>query len=254
MCLILFAYRYHPRYELVLIGNRDEYYDRPTAPLAWWDDAPAVLAGRDLAAGGTWLGVTRAGRFAAITNYRDPRAVRADAPSRGPLVGDYLKGDSPAWDYLQALRTRAADYNGFNLLLGDSEGVFYFSNQGGAPRRLAPGLYGLSNHLLDTPWPKVKRGKQALAALLDDGAEPEVARLLAPLTDRAPADDADLPNTGVDLLWERLLSPLFIESRERGYGTRSSSVLRVSREGEVRLAEKSWPTGTMREFQFTAEA
>lgn len=247
MCLILFAYRQHPQYELVLIGNRDEYYARPTAPLAWWHDAPALLAGRDLAAGGTWLGVTRNGRFAAITNYRDPRSARPDAPSRGPLVSDYLKGDCPAWDYLLNLQARAAEYNGFNLLLGDAEGLCYFSNQGGAPQRLEPGLYGLSNHLLNTPWPKVERGRQALALLLQGGAEPETAHLLHLLTDRNPADDPDLPDTGAGLAWERLLSPLFITSPD--YGTRSSSVLRVSQKRRVTLAEKTWPEGTVREFE-----
>ncbi|MFO1432105.1 MAG: NRDE family protein [Candidatus Competibacteraceae bacterium] len=248
MCLILFAYRYRPKYELLLAANRDEYYNRPTAPMAFWEDAPDLLAGRDLAAGGTWFGVTRQGRFAAITNYRDPRTVRPEAPSRGPLVSDYLRGRESAWDYLQHLLPRAALYNGFNLLLGDAEGLFYYSNQGGAPQVLEPGLYGLSNHLLSTPWPKVKRGLEGLAALLDATTEPDTAALLRLLEDRRRAPDHLLPNTGVDLEWERLLSPLFIESPN--YGTRSSTVLRIGRQDGIEVTEKTWPEGSVRAFHF----
>jgi uncharacterized protein with NRDE domain len=248
MCLILFAYRFRPEYELLLAANRDEYYDRPAAPLAFWEEAPDLLAGRDLAAGGTWLGVTRDGRFAAITNYRNPRTLRPDAPSRGPLVSDYLRGRESAWEYLQNLLPRAAVYNGFNLLLGDVERLFYYSNQGGAPQALEPGLYGLSNHLLSTPWPKVERGLKGLATLLDETTEPDAAALLRLLEDRRRAPDHLLPSTGVDLEWERLLSPLFIESPT--YGTRSSTVLRISRQGGIEVTEKAWPEGSVRAFHF----
>lgn len=247
MCLILFAYHTHPRYELVLAANRDEFYARPTLPMAFWEDAPDLLAGRDLEAGGTWLGVTRQGRFAAITNYRDPANMRPKAPSRGALVSDYLRGDAAAWDYLVCLAPHAADYNGFNLLLGDAEGLFYYSNQQGTPRALAPGLYGLSNHLLDTPWPKVERGRRGLAALLKADPEPSGDALLELLANRAWATDAELPNTGVSREWERALSPLFIETP--GYGTRSSTVLRIAAEGEMWVLEKTWPEGGIREFR-----
>ncbi len=247
MCLILFAYRAHPRYELLLAANRDEYYSRPTAPLGFWDEAPDLLAGRDLVAGGTWLGVTRDGRFAAITNYRHSAAqVRPDAPSRGPLVSDYLKGGELGWDYLQGLLPNAADYNGFNLLLGDSSGLFYYSNQGGEPQLLEPGLYGLSNHLLNTPWPKVEWGRRGLATLLDREAEPDTAALLSLLEDRQRAPDEELPDTGVGLELERVCSSLFIESSD--YGTRSSTILRVSRQSQVTLLEKTWDDGSIREF------
>lgn len=248
MCLILFAYRVHPRYELVLAANRDEFYARPTAPLGFWDDVPDLLAGRDLKEGGTWLGITRRGRFAAITNYRDPSRFRPDAPSRGTLVSDYLSGTESAQEYLARIASRGADYNGFNLLLGGISGLFYYSNQGGgSPRALTPGLYGLSNHLLNTPWPKVDRGRQGLAALLEDGAELTPEALLALLTDRARPADADLPNTGVTLEWERVLSPLFIESPD--YGTRSSTALLVEKGGIVQVAEKTWADGKTREFR-----
>src|SRR5258706_6908216 len=156
MCLILFAWQAHPDYPLVVAANRDEWRDRPTAPAAWWDDAPDILAGRDLEAGGTWLGVTRAGRFAAITNFRDPSDRKSTAPSRGQLVADFLRGDDAPRDYLAALAAKAARYNGFNLLLADDKSMCYFGSREGEIIDVAPGIHGLSNHLLDEPWPKVK--------------------------------------------------------------------------------------------------
>ena len=249
MCLILFAYRIHPHYRLLVAANRDEFYARPTAPMAFWEEAPDLLAGRDLAAGGTWLGITRQGRFAAITNYRDPCNVRPDAPSRGALVSGYLQGQEPARDYLNRLIPKARDYNGFNLLLGDAEGLCYYSNQDGAPRILSPGLYGLSNHLLDTPWPKVERGRRQLGALLERQADPSPADLLQLLADRTPVPDEALPRTGVSLAWERTLSPMFIASPN--YGTRSSTVLQLAAGGAVYVAEKTWVSGEIREFQFS---
>jgi uncharacterized protein with NRDE domain len=247
MCLILFAYRWHPHYPLVLAANRDEFYDRPTAPLAFWPENLALLAGRDLAAGGTWLGVNRQGRLAAITNYRDPANFRPQAPSRGPLVSDFLQSQEPAQTYLQRLQLQADDYNGFNLLLGDDEGLHYYSNQGGEPRVLSPGLYGLSNHLLNTPWPKVERGKRDLAAALSRTAELVPETLWPVLGDRTPAPDEALPATGVSLEWERALSPLFIATP--GYGTRSSTLLWIDPQHQVTVQEKSWPQGDLRTFQ-----
>jgi uncharacterized protein with NRDE domain len=246
MCLILFAYRTHPDYELVVAANRDEFYARPTAPLAFWDDAPEVLAGRDLQAGGTWLGITRAGRFAALTNYRDPARLLPEAPSRGRLVGTCLRDAAPARTALDRLAPTAAAYNGFNLLLGDGEGLYYFSNLTGDYRTLAPGWYGLSNHLLDTGWPKVRRGLTALRQALDRRRDPDPDDLLSLLTDRTPAPDAELPRTGVPLDWERWLSPLFIDAP--GYGTRSSTVLLADATGRARMVEMTWEDGSRREF------
>lgn len=247
MCLILFAYRIHPRYELLLAANRDEFYARPTAAMDYWQEAPELLAGRDLQSGGTWFGITRQRRLAAITNFREPDSVKPDAPSRGLLVCDYLLGQEPARDYLDHLLSRADDYNGFNLLLWDSEGLYYFSNRDTTPRALAPGYYGLSNHLLNTPWPKVQRGLKGLAELLEQNAEIEPKRLLNLLQDQIPADDRELPQTGVSLEWERALSPLFIATPD--YGTRSSTVLRVTKEQELWLTETTWPEGATREFR-----
>ncbi len=246
MCLILLAYRAHPGYKLVVAANRDEFYDRPTAPLAFWDDAPEVLAGRDLKAGGTWLGITRNGRFAALTNYRDPARASPDAPSRGRLVGTCLRAVESARAALERLVAQAGAYNGFNLLLGDGEGLFYYSNLTGEYRALEPGLYGLSNHLLDTPWPKLRRGLAALRRALDQRPDPNPDDLLPLLTDRTPASDNELPNTGVSLEWERWLSPIFIEAP--GYGTRSSTVLLVNDAGCARMVEMTWDDGCRREF------
>lgn len=241
MCLIAFAWEAHPSLRLVVAANRDEAYARPTLPAGWWADAPDVLAGRDLREGGTWMGVTRAGRFAAVTNVRDPGfAQKADAPSRGALVADFLRGTADAEAYAHALAARAADYNGFNLLVGDRGGLFYLSNRAPGVRRLEPGVYGLSNHLLDTPWPKVVRARHAMAdalAAADASGDGWDSGLWEMLGDRVVAADDDLPDTGVGAAFERLLSPPFI--RSDAYGTRASTVLTIARDGEVRLAERS---------------
>lgn len=246
MCLILIAYRCHPGIDLLVAANRDEFHNRPTAALAFWDDAPQILAGRDLQHGGTWMGVTQTGRFAALTNYRDPRQVQPDAPSRGQLVSVYLQGVEPALDYLARLATQSRHYNGFNLLLGDEVGLHYYSNRGDPPRTLPPGWYGLSNHLLNTPWPKLKRGLALAQSVLVRQPDPVPDDLLRALTDRVPAPDAELPNTGVPLDWERWLSPIFIDAP--GYGTRSSTVLLAKENGPTRMVETTWINGGRCEF------
>ena len=235
MCLILFAWKTHPAYPLILAANRDEFTERPSAPAAFWDDAPDLLAGRDLKAGGTWLGITRSGRLAAVTNYRDPASLKKEAPSRGQLVSDYLRGGESPEEYLQRLAPRAGRYNGFSLLVGDRSKLLCYSNRGEMVRP-EPGIHGMSNRLLDTPWPKVAEGKKALSALLqaEKGVPPEA--LFSLLADRTPPPDDRLPDTGVGLAWERLLSPLFIESP--AYGTRSSTVLLIDRNGGVNFIER----------------
>lgn len=235
MCLILFAYELHPRYRLILAANRDEFYARPSSAAAFWDDAPNILAGRDLQEGGTWLGITRQGRFAALTNYRDPATLRAEAPSRGRLVCDFLRGRDVPPDYLTSIRSGASAYNGFNLLVGDRHDLFCFSNQG-TSARLIPGLYGLSNHLLNSPWPKVERGKAALQDLLKDGREPGAEEIFALLADRSRPADADLPDTGIGPEWERILASIFITSPV--YGTRSSTVLKIGYNGHIDFLER----------------
>ena len=235
MCLILFAQGAHPDFPLVIAANRDEYYQRPTAKAAFWPDHPHILAGRDLEGMGTWLGVTRKGRFAAITNFRDPNERKTDAPTRGQLVSGFLTSEREPRDYLEELAAQAPRYNGFNLLAGDLGGVYFFSSRAGAVQQVAPGVHGLSNHLLDTPWPKVARGKQRLQATLAD--EPSAEALLALLQDREPAADDELPDTGVGVEMERVLSPALIVSAQ--YGTRASTAVLFGRDGGVSFSERT---------------
>jgi uncharacterized protein with NRDE domain len=251
MCLILIAWQSHPDYPLVVAANRDEFFSRHTAAADFWDDAPDVLAGRDLEAGGTWLGVARSGRFAALTNYRDPSRKKPGAPSRGELVSRFLTGGTTPRNYLAELESGANRYNGFNLIFGDLDGLWCFSNCGEGEQALAPGVYGLSNHLLDTPWPKVARGKSALSAALQ--ALPDVAPLFALLRDDRIAPDEALPRTGVSLEWERLLSAAFV--RSPAYGTRSATVLLRDRSGRMHFIEQGFrqdaSPGERRKFAFT---
>lgn len=239
MCLILVAWRAHPDYPLVVAANRDEYFARPAAPAAFWPEAPDLLAGRDLQAGGTWMGATRQGRFAALTNFRDPVAQRPEAVSRGRLVADFLQGRQSPADYLDAVVPQARAYNGFNLLVGDAGRLGWFSNVGGQPLALEPGIYGICNHLLDTPWPKVQAAKSALSGAL--AALPDEAVLFELLRNDAIHPDHALPRTGVSLEWERLLSAAFVKGP--GYGTRSSTVLRVGYDGWTVLDEQTWLEG-----------
>ncbi|AUL99839.1 NRDE family protein [Pseudothauera hydrothermalis] len=236
MCLIVLAWRAHHDYPLVVAANRDEFLARPASAAHWWPDAPEILAGRDLEGGGTWLGVSRNGRFAALTNFRDPALRREGAPSRGLLVRDCLKTRDDAAQTLAGIAARSAHYAAFNLLVSDGEQLGLYASTTGEVRLLTPGIYGLSNHLLDTPWPKVRLARERFAAALGD--EPDEAAILALLRDREHAADEHLPHTGVGLEWERWLSPAFI--RAPGYGTRCSTFLAVRRDGQVRLREWTW--------------
>lgn len=234
MCLILVAWQAHPDYPLVVAANRDEFFKRRTASADFWADSPKVLAGRDLEAGGTWMGITRGGRFAALTNFRDPASHQPDAPSRGRLVADFLTGSDSIDSYLAAMQP--GDYNGFNLLLGDGVRLVAFSNVSMQRHELTAGVYGLSNHLLDTPWPKVGAGKTALHAAL--AALPDERPLWNLLRDDTIHPDAELPATGVPLDWERLLSAAFIRSPD--YGTRCSTVVKVGADGTATFDEQNW--------------
>jgi uncharacterized protein with NRDE domain len=248
MCLILVAWQAHPDYPLVVAANRDEFFARRSASADFWGDAPKILAGRDLEAGGTWLGITRDGRFAALTNYRDPSRHRENAPSRGRLVADFLAGAMGIDAYLDGLDPAAC--NGFNLLLGDGQRLVAYGNVARQRHELAPGVYGLSNALLDTPWPKVGAGKTALAAAL--AALPDETALFRLLRDDRRHPDETLPATGVSLEWERLLSAAFIRSPD--YGTRCSTVLKLGAGGTVSFDEQTWlpggAAGERRRFRF----
>lgn len=236
MCLILFGWQAHAEFPLVVAANRDEFFARPAQPAHWWDDAPGLLAGRDLEAGGTWMGVSRSGRFAALTNYRDPSQRLTGAPSRGALVRHCLESDDDTHATLTRIAANSSVYAGFNLLAFDGDSLAIHESTTGKVRPLAPGVYGLSNHLLDTPWPKVRRARESFAAALD--ALPDDGRLLELLTDDQGAPDEHLPQTGVSIEWERWLSPAFI--RAPGYGTRCSSVLTIAHDGGVRYREWTW--------------
>jgi len=252
MCLLVLAWRVQPNCPLLLAANRDELYDRPAAPAQFWPEAPQLLAGRDLLAGGTWLGVTRDGRFAAVTNYREARTVTPPPRSRGELARDYLLGGASAGQYVHSLPALAADYAGFNLLCGDRDALWWYSNRGGPPRHLAPGVYGLSNALLDTPWPKVLVAKAALAGLCADGTASPGA-LLELLQDRRthPAD-AD-PALGLDAPLAQALSAIFIETPR--YGTRCSTVLRIGADGCAELVERRHaPDRGESQFRFPLQA
>jgi uncharacterized protein with NRDE domain len=257
VCLVLVAFESSLSARFVLAANRDEFHERPTEPAAFWDERPGLLAGRDLRAGGTWLGVTRSGRVAALTNYREPSTHRVGAFSRGELVVEFLEGRESGEEYLARIAPVADRYNGFNLLLYDGQSLWSFANTNGERARLSAGLYGLSNHLLETPWPKVVRTKARLARLLEEPHAPQPWTLLMLLSDRTRAADHQLPRTGVSLEWERLLSAPFIVSPT--YGTRSSTALVIDASGMVRFAERSFrpdgeATGTVEESFPTATA
>jgi len=238
MCLILLGINSHPGYKLILAGNRDEFYDRPTVQAAFWDEAPYMLAGKDLLGGGTWFGITKGGRIAAISNYRDPKSVKKGAPSRGRLVSSFLLGnDSPA-SYLNGLTGEADQYNGFNLIIGRKDRLFWYSNRRNGIKELGPGIYGLSNHLLDTPWPKVIKGKSEFAELVSRPVLAGPDEFFNMLKDRTVASDKDLPDTGIGLYRERMLSPVFISSPD--YGTRSSTLLFIDRDDRVTFIERTF--------------
>lgn len=219
MCLLLLAWQHDARHTLVLAGNRDEFHDRPAAAADWWD--ASVIGGRDLRAGGTWLAAHRDGRFAVVTNYREPLEEGRGPRTRGELVARYLRGRLGPEAYAREVASHGSEYGGFNLLLGSPEVLVYLSNRGRGPEVLEPGVYGLSNHLLDSPWPKLERSRDRFQQLL--AGDPTPGALLEMLADRRAAEDHELPDTGIGLEWERLLSSPFIVSPH--YGTRCSTVL-----------------------------
>ncbi len=232
MCLIALAYKHHPDYPLIVAANRDEVRDRPAAPAAWWTDRPEIFAGRDLLACGTWMGITRQGRFAAVTNHRDLHApVRPPVPgaSRGALVTQALLG---------GIDPRATgSYAGFNLVHGPLQALRYHNNVQPADAPLPPGIHGLSNAFLNTPWPKVQRAVQALADAIDPRAMPDVDELFHLLNDAEPAPDQALPDTGLPIDLERAASSVFIAGDH--YGTRCSTVLLVDADGHVHFEERT---------------
>lgn len=238
MCLAVVALDAHPAYALVVAANRDEFHDRPAAPAAWWDEG--WLAGRDLAAGGTWLGATRAGRFAFLTNLREPARHDPAAPSRGALVTAVLADPRPLPDALAAVRAASDAHNGYNLCSGDASQLAWTSNRTTGVRALARGVHGVSNGLIDDAWPKTRRMAAAMRAWIAGGGA-DLAPLFAALADRSVAPDAELPSTGVALDWERALSAVFIAGER--YGTRCSTVYAIDRAGGATFIERSFRPG-----------
>ncbi len=227
-----------PGYKLVLAANRDEFLVRPTEPLAFLDSRKTILAGRDLQGGGTWLGITSGLKLGALTNYRAVADNCLDAPSRGDILMNYFNGKIGAQDYIQSLAERGAKYNGFNVIIGDGEGLYYYSNRGPTPCAFEPGFYGLCNHLLDTPWPKIIRGKELLHSAMTAPGRIDHHSLFALLEDSWCPPQEKLPDTGIGLEWEQLLSSMFIDGET--YGTRSSAVITIDADDRVEFSEKSY--------------
>jgi uncharacterized protein with NRDE domain len=256
MCLLIFAHQVSPDYPLLIAANRDEFHARPTTASTFWKDHPQVLAGQDLQQGGTWMGITRGGRFAAVTNYRDPAATRAAPRSRGALPIDYLTGSQSPKSYLQMIAGVAHDYAGFNLLVGDSTSLWYFANSDErAPQQLQPGIYGLSNARLDTPWPKVETGKaqiQRLVNTLTDSRAANHDALAAVVSDPTPAHPDELRALNLDSPMEPTLSAQFIVTET--YGTRSCTTLWVDAQGNTSWREQSFDSrgllSTIQQYDF----
>ncbi len=248
--MILFAYHVHEKYKLIVAANRDEFYQRPTAPAHFWEDCPEILAGRDLEKMGTWMGVTSSGRFAALTNYRDPKELTDGKRSRGELVADALKYKGNIEDYMNNLETHKHLYPGYNLVSGDLHALYYYSNVGQRLEKLEPGIYGVSNHLLNSSWPKVEKGKSGISDIIDGKKEGLAEELFLLLQNTDPVPDEKLPSTGVSLDWERMLSPLFITSKD--YGTRSSTVMLMS-ESQIQYIERIFTKEGVDEKRHTIE-
>ena len=244
MCLILFAHGAHPRYPLIVAANRDESFARPSEPADAWSDAPHVFGGRDLEAGGTWLAVSTVGRFAAVTNYRQGAGSKTALRSRGDLTRQFLVSDTATSDYVAEVAGRSTQYNGFSLLVGRPDDLWFLSNRGGGARRVSRGVHGLSNHLLDEPWPKVHMGISRLKDLLSASEETLAETLLMHMSDSRPAPDALLPSTGIPIERERAHSSAFIMGEN--YGTRATTLVLVAVTGKTLFIERRYgPGGTL---------
>ncbi|KUG05473.1 hypothetical protein ASZ90_017155 [hydrocarbon metagenome] len=237
MCMVLWANDCHPEYKLVVAANRDEFYQRPTLPAAFWSDNPQLLAGKDMLHGGTWMGVTTTGRFSTLTNYRDPSNHNPQALSRGHLVQKYLEGSPGPVSYMEKLIDIKEEFNGFNLLAGNLDDLYYFSNLEKRVIKVEKGCHGLSNSLLDVPWPKVTRGIEALSTCINNH-DIVLEDLFELMADRHQPPDYELPQTGVSLELERLLAPAFVVMQD--YGTRSTTVILVDRSNYVQFWERSF--------------
>jgi uncharacterized protein with NRDE domain len=255
MCLIFLSINNHPTYKLIVAANRDEFYERKTMPAHFWEDSPHILGGRDMEASGTWMAMSKQGKISMVTNYRDPHNINPMAPSRGKLVSDYLlNGDKPS-EYLNQVEKKGKAYNGFNLVVGSPDELYYFSNYKEGVERIPNGLHGLSNHLLDTPWPKIERGAVKMQEILTS-TEINPTELFEIMYDSQVAPDERLPQTGVGLERERMLSSMFIKSPN--YGTRCSTVVMVDHGNNVFFSERVYDMTSFEyksnDFQFSIES
>ncbi|MFD2761645.1 NRDE family protein [Lentibacillus juripiscarius] len=241
MCLINFHLGDHSNYKLIMAANRDEFYRRPTAPAGFWEDQPHILAGQDLEGMGTWLGITKSGRIAALTNYRDPNEEQHNKKSRGHIVRNFLESSTPAADFLTSLQQENRSYGGFNLIAGHPDQLYYCNNIHDDLYPVTAGTHALSNAFLDTPWPKTVKGKKELKNYITNNRTLSIDALFTILSDAEEAGDDWLPDTGVGLELERRLSPLFIKTPE--YGTRCSTILLVDKQHNVTFVERTYQKG-----------
>lgn len=247
MCVLYFAYKVHPEYPIILAANRDEFYERPTAPIHFWEDQPNILAGRDLKEKGTWMGVNKQGRFAALTNFRDPNESTDHKISRGKIITKFLNSEMDSFTFLKQLQSTRNAYRGFNIIVGTAQEVYYYSNVQDEITEIAPGIHGLSNHFLNTPWPKVSKGKHDMSLCLKKVTGIDHECLFEILSNRDRPEIMQLPNTGIGMEWEEKLSSIYIDTDT--YGTRSSSVLTLSAEGHVDFVERSLMDGNRHDTQ-----
>ena len=246
MCLINFHFQNHSKYKLIVAANRDESYARPTASAHFWEDDTLILAGRDLLQGGTWLGITKNGRFAALTNYRDPSLPLIGRFSRGDIVREYLSADEEPLEFIRKLAEDRSLYDGFNIIVGSGDELVHYNNILDDLNIIPSGTHSLSNHTLNTPWPKVVIGKNRLRDYVSTNQNSvDIDYLFEILSDETVAEDKNLPQTGVGIEMERVLSPLFIKSPN--YGTRSSTVVLIDKENNVTFTECVFDKGELHE-------
>lgn len=246
MCIVNFHFQNHSKYKLIVVANRDEFYERPTEPAHYWEDEPNILAGRDLDQMGTWLGISKEGKFAAITNYRDPRLPETGRYSRGEIIRNFLTNNIEPDSFVKELKKDRENYGGYNVILGDPSALYHYNNVLDESKDINAGTHSLSNHSLDTPWPKVLKGKTRLNEYVQTNQEiVNIDTLFNLVADRSMAEDEELPHTGVGLQMERLLSPIFVKIPN--YGTRSSTVVLVDKQNHVTFVERTFQEG---QFQF----
>lgn len=250
MCLINFSFQQNSQYPFILIANRDEYYKRPAEKLHWWlEEGIGIIAGKDQKDGGTWMGMNKKGEFAALTNYRDLHNIKKQAPSRGIIIKKFLNGEIPSDERMRYLKTQGKFFNGFNIIYGDSNQLFFYSNSNEQHKNIYPGIYGLSNAVLDTPWPKVIKSKKEFIAALDDIDNED--RFFEIFQNKNTAPENELPDTGVSLEWEKKLSSIFINTEN--YGTRLTTFVRISNKGNVLYREINYAPMHDIKFEFTIE-